>query len=110
MPSEPALRRLRVFVASPADVAAERKRVDTVLARMNPALESASEIRLDPWRYEVDAIPGLGVPQELINPDLDQADIVVAILWNSLGTPGAGGRTGTEEEILRAIERRPAHG
>lgn len=90
----------RVFVASPGDVQPERDAVKAAIERINNTTAAAQGKHLDLWRWEERAIPGLHPdgPQKLINPELDEADVVVIILWNRLGA-------GTAEETTRAIER-----
>ncbi|MEM7306150.1 MAG: ATP-binding protein [Planctomycetota bacterium] len=104
-PEPQSVRRLRVFVASPGDMAAERECLPDVVARLNRGIGRADSVHIDLWRWEVDARPGLGEPQDLINPDLDQADIVLVLLWKRMGTPTATASSGTEEEITRAVRR-----
>lgn len=98
-------RLVRVFVASPADVRNERDAMSGVIDRINDTLGEERCARLILWRWERQAVPSLGEPQDLINPELDRADIVVVILWNRFGTVGAKGMTGTQEEVLRSVQR-----
>lgn len=74
-----------------------------VIRRINETLGEILSLQLSLWSWERQAPPSLGEPQDLINPHLDKADIVVAILWNRFGTQGSKGMTGTQEEVLRAI-------
>ncbi|MEM7305782.1 MAG: SUMF1/EgtB/PvdO family nonheme iron enzyme [Planctomycetota bacterium] len=104
-PEARSARLLRVFVASPGDVQPEREALSGVVERINATDGEERGVRLDLWRWEKRATPGLGEPQDLINPELDQADVVVVVFWNRFGTVGAKGMTGTQEEVLRSIER-----
>ena len=92
---------LRVFVASPGDVKAERDVMAHVIERVNDTLGEENALRLTLFRWEKQAVPGLGEPQPQLNPDLDRADIVVAIFWSRLGTIGGAGMTGTQEAAAR---------
>lgn len=96
---------MRVFVASPRDVQEERSRMPKVIASLNRTLGKLLNVTVELWRWEVDAPPALGEPQALIDPELDQADVVLVIFWNRFGTPDSAGTTGTESEVLRALER-----
>lgn len=96
---------IKVFVASPGDVAEERGRLPAIVERVNRRVARAAGLHLQLWRWEEDAVPGLGEPQTLINPEVDQADIVVLLLWSRLGTPTARAASGTVEELERAFER-----
>lgn len=110
MPKHDTVRRLRVFVASPGDVGPERASLPEVVARLNRGIGRADGVDLDLWRWEVDAHPALGEPQALINPELDEADVVVVILWKRMGTPTASAASGTEEELVRSVRRWRATG
>src|SRR5205807_4662372 len=63
------------------------------------------------WRIELlgweDTLPGGGRPQDLINADVDNADLFIGCLWRRWGTTtGSNGKTGFEEEFDRAFDRR----
>lgn len=99
------VRLIRVFVASPGDVREERSRVRGVIDRVNERHALHEGILLEPWLWEMDAVPDVGRVQELINPTLDSAAIVVLILWNRIGSPSGKAESGTVEEFDRAFER-----
>jgi hypothetical protein len=96
---------MRVFVASPRDVWDERSRMPKVVESLNKTLGVMANIVVELWRWEVDAPPAAGEPQALINPELDQADVVVVVFWNRFGLQTQDGRTGTESEVMRSLER-----
>ena len=100
-------RSIRLFVASPGDVAAERALLPDVVKRLNRVVAQPLGAHLDLWRWEDDASPGLhrGGPQALIDPQVDRADLVLVILWNRFGTPTPTHGSGTEQEIERAVAR-----
>lgn len=62
-------------------------------------------VRFSHWK--TDATPDLSDRgQGVINRQIiDKADILVAILWNRFGTPTGKAKSGTEEEIRRAIQQ-----
>src|SRR5260370_31041477 len=95
---------LKVFLASPGDVAKDRRRLEQVVDQLNTDLR-AHRIVLDLWTWEKNATPGFGRAQDLINPHLDDADFVVALFWNRLGTPTTRASSGTVEELQRAFRR-----
>lgn len=95
----------RVFVASPGDVREERGVVPAVVDRVNKTIGKELGLHLESWAWDLDATPAAGEPQEVINPELDQAHIVIVILWNRLGTPTPRAASGTVEEFTRAFER-----
>jgi len=98
-------RHFHVFVASPGDVQAERERVPGIVEQVNKAVGPELGLHLQPWLWDMDAVPSAGEPQEVINRELDQADIVVVILWNRMGTPTGRAPSGTAEEFSRAFAR-----
>lgn len=101
----PILRRVRVFVASPGDVKAEREKATEVIEHLNKNVAMAKGVLLDPWLWEVDADPIIGRAQESINTKLDEAAIVILILWNRLGMPTGEAASGTVEEYETAVRR-----
>ena len=70
MPSEAKI--LRVVVASPGDVQAERDRVPVVVAELNRGVAADRGLRLEVYRWETDVYPGFHAegPQGLIDPIL----------------------------------------
>lgn len=104
------LRRLRVFIASPKDVAEERAAVHGIIDEINTLVAFKQGIMLVPFLWEVDAPPRADQPQRVINRYLDEAAIVVVILWNRLGTPTGQAASGTTEEYERAVAHQAANG
>lgn len=94
---------LRVVVASPTDVNAERDRVLSVVEDLNKGVAADRRLRLEVIRWETDSYPGFHLegPQGLIDPILriEDSDIVIGIFWKRFGTPSKEGTTGTEHEI-----------
>ncbi|MBV9671450.1 MAG: hypothetical protein JO076_01315 [Verrucomicrobia bacterium] len=116
MPPERAYRKIRVFIACPGDVEDEKARLLKVIESLRFDAD-AHGFFLDPieWRQ---CVPDLGLPQEVIFEQVkpEAWDIFIAILWTRFGTPCGvfdveTGRelTGTEAEIVRAIEIHRAH-
>lgn len=98
---------LRVFIASPSDLEPERRAIKEVVDTLNVAFgkEVTWQIELLGWE---DILPGFGRPQELINDDVDRADVFVGFLWRRWGSsPGHPPyQSGFEEEFERALARR----
>jgi formylglycine-generating enzyme required for sulfatase activity len=99
------VRKIRIFVASPSDVQAERDRMEAVRDALNQTLGARLGIAVELWRWEKDQRPKLGDVQALINEELDEADIVVALFWKKFGDPTKRAPSPTAEEVLRTIER-----
>src|SRR5207253_9564278 len=54
--------------------------------------------------------PGAGRPQELINADVDKANLLIGCVWRRWGTEAGNGKTGFQEEFERALDRRSKSG
>ena len=119
-------RHLRVFLASPGDVAEERKLALEVLDRLpdDPVFRDRITIRTIAWDKPGAGTPMLATltPQEAIKqglPEPSECDIVIVILWSRMGTPlpsewtkpdGSLYRSGTEWEYCNALEAAEQHG
>ena len=105
---------LKVFVASPDDVAEERKSLAKLVADINDVLAFLTPekpLSLELVRYETHSYPDIGAPQEVINREIPgDYDIFIGIMWRRAGTPTASAPSGTIEEFNRARERRDKHG
>jgi len=99
---------LRIVVASPNDLKAERAIVPRVVEGLNKGIAADRGLRLEVTRWETDTYPGFHPegPQGLIDPILhiEDCDVVIGIFWKRFGTPTKDGTTGTEHEIRRAYE------
>src|SRR2546421_326447 len=98
----------RIVVASPGDVAQERKLLARVVDDLNHGLAGHLGIRLELWRWETDSFPGFHPqgPQGQIDRamDIEHCDVVIGIFWKRFGTPTTDAKSGTEHELRRAIE------
>ena len=104
MPKEATV--LKVFVASPSDVAAEREALAHAVDSIN-SIFAETTIRLELIRWEHDASPDLGEvdAQAVVNRQAEDCDIFVGIVWKTIGQPTQRAESGTIEEFERAIER-----
>lgn len=105
------LKSLRIFAASPSDVASERTKLDNVINSLQPMADYLG-LKLDVVDWRV-VVPDAGRPQQVIFDQLQPTswDIFVGILWHRFGTPpgakdktGKGFLSGTEEEFKTAYE------
>ena len=119
-------RHLRVFLASPGDIAEERQLALEVLDRLpdDPVFRDRITIRTIAWDKPGAGTPMLATitPQEAIAKGLtppSDCDIVIVILWSRLGTPlpadwkkpdGSPYHSGTEWEYCNALEAAEQHG
>ena len=99
---------LKVVVASPGDVQAERDTLEKVVAELNRGIAADRDLRLELARWETDTYPGFHVdgPQGLIDPILkiEDCDILIGIFWGRFGTPTKDAQSGTEYEIRTAYQ------
>ncbi|AVD92377.1 hypothetical protein C4Q27_08070 [Pseudomonas sp. SWI36] len=102
---------IKVFLASPGDVAEERKVAKTIVDDFNSQLADALGYQLELVGWE-DTLPGVGRPQAIINRDLDGCDLFIGMLWKRWGTPpGTEPYTsGFEEEFNRSMTRNAKEG
>ena len=107
-------RHLKILVASPGDVDAERKIVEKVIEDWNIRNGEERKMVLEAVLWEKHAAPrsrgeGEG-PQEHINRQIvDDCDCVIGIFWNRIGTPTPMAAGGAVEEVQRmmTILKRP---
>lgn len=98
---------LSIFLASPSDVADERKIVDKVVTELNATSLKSLDIQLDLINWEKSTYPSFGThAQSVINEQIgDDYDIFLGIIWTRLGTPTPQSESGTVEEFERAYSR-----
>jgi hypothetical protein len=102
---------IKVFLASPGDLAEERKIAKVIIDDFNSQLADALGYQVELVGWE-DTLPGVGRPQAIINRDLDGCDLFIGMLWKRWGTP-PGTETytsGFEEEFNRSMARNTEHG
>jgi tetratricopeptide (TPR) repeat protein len=113
-PDEKSMRVLQVVAVSPGDVTAERDVLKEVVDELNREVAPSRGYRLSLWRWETDAGSGLHLagPQGLIDDmmKIQDADIVIGIIWKRFGTPTAEAESGTEHELRRAWAAWKQHG
>jgi hypothetical protein len=99
---------LKVVVASPGDVQAERDTLPGVVDELNRSTAADRHRRLEIKSWQTDAFPGFHVdgPQGLIDGVLkiEDCDVLIGIFWKRFGTPVRDAASGTEHEIMLAYE------
>jgi hypothetical protein len=99
---------LRIVVASPGDVQAERDVLPAIAEELNSGIAVSYGLRLEVGRWETDGYPGFHPegPQGLIDPVLriEDCDVLIGIFWKRFGTPTQDAQSGTEHEFRRAYE------
>jgi hypothetical protein len=78
----------------------ERSRFPRVLETVNNLRAHSLGFHLEPIGWER-VIPSFGRPQQLINEELNVADLVIIMFWNRIGSPSSSksDKTGTLEEF-----------
>ncbi len=98
--NKPPARIVKVLVASPSDVAAERKIAEEVILGWH-SRHPNSGIMLDPVLWESRAAPqGGDRVQEILNKQIvNQCDMVIGIFWTRIGTDTGVAPGGAVEEV-----------
>ena len=96
---------LKIMIASPEEVAEERKVVTGAIYRWNDANASVRRLVLLPVKWETQNTLPVGVSsQTVINRQLlDDADIVIGIFGTHAGAPTKDDVSGTVEEIKKHV-------
>lgn len=102
---------VRVFIASPSDVQAERRLVIDAIQKLNPRLERLFGCTLVAvnWESFADLVARKGQQvQDAIMPYLRSSHVFVGIIHRRYGSPAytRRGKSGTEEEFLTALKQR----
>jgi hypothetical protein len=102
------IRTIRVFIASPGDLAVERAAFKQVLEELNAGFGDALDIKFEPLGWE-DTLASTGRrSQEVINREIDRCDVLILAMHRRWGqaAPDAQPYTSyTEEEFHRALAR-----
>lgn len=96
---------VNVMIASPSDVAKERRNIRDVIHEWNAIHSADQQIVLMPLGWETHASPKMGdSAQNIINKQvLDRCDLLIAVFWTRLGSPTGESPSGTVEEIERHL-------
>lgn len=100
---------LRVFLASPGDVSAERDSVEKIIIETNRTIGEANGVRVEVTRWETDTRAAWGRDgQAIINQLIEKRahDAFVVLFWNRFGTPTPRAKSGTLEEFKGALKQR----
>jgi len=110
------MKRLRIFISSPGDVAAERTLAKRVIERLQGEFEGRAELEPILWEHEP-LVATSTFQDQIVRPS--DTDITVSILWSRLGTrlpaqftrsDGSRYASGTEYEFEDAVEGFRNHG
>lgn len=106
--SDKPTRTIKVFIASPGDLAVERRAFKDTIDDLNNGFGRGADVEFVPLGWE-DAFSTVGRrSQSVINDDVDACDVFVLAMWRRWGqeAPDAGPYDSyTEEEFYRALGR-----
>ncbi len=96
---------LEVLIASPAETEDQRQAIRSAVVNWNSSNARYLGVVLLPVMWETHTYRDLaGPPQAMINKQIvDDADILIATFWTTVGTPTAAAPSGTVEEIERFL-------
>ncbi|EGR2354505.1 DUF4062 domain-containing protein [Vibrio alginolyticus] len=97
----------KVFLASPSDVATERKIAREVINKWNDLHSEKTGIILQAIGWESHSYPAMGDrAQGILNKQiLQDADFLIGMFWTRIGTPTGNHESGTLEEIREHINK-----
>lgn len=77
---------VKVFLASPGDLADERRAVNAVVNELNAEYAEAFRYQVELVGWE-DTVSVYGRPQAIINRELERCELFVGLMWKKWGTP-----------------------
>ncbi len=98
------MKKLRIFAASPSDMATERAEIETVVLMLKPTADELNiVVDVTDWRT---AVPNMGRTEQVILDQLKPTtwDVFIGILWHRFGTPPGGNHPQTQQEYLGGTE------
>ncbi len=104
----PAQRVIKVFIASPGDLAIERRAFKDKVDELNKGFGRGANVTFEPLGWE-DALAQFGRrSQSVINKDIDACDVFILLMWRKWGQDAPDAKpysSYTEEEFHRALAR-----
>ncbi len=96
---------IRVVIASPGDLEAERKSIPPLFVKWNHANRG---VHLVPEMWETASVPTYGDhPQHILTDQIvEKGDLLVALFWTKIGSPTPSSPSGTIEEIREFVRRK----
>jgi hypothetical protein len=88
---------VKVFLASPSDLAPERLIAKEIVDKLNKQWAEFFSLQVELVGWE-DSTSAYGRPQDIINQDLVQCEFFIGMLWHEWGKPNGRYNSGFEEE------------
>lgn len=95
---------LRIFLASPSDVKAEREMIFALKDDLDLIIGKDKNIKFEIVNWERNSYPGIGDDaQDVINNEIkDEYEIFIGVFWSRFGSPTKRYESGTVEEYEKA--------
>jgi len=97
------IKQIKLFISCPGDIIDELNSIEVIVKEINKTFGELSNFSIQIVHWNEDTYTDIGEDgQEVINNQIEY-DILIGILWMKLGTPTKRDKSGTVEEINRAI-------
>ncbi|MRX67852.1 hypothetical protein SAMN06265349_105227 [Flavobacterium resistens] len=99
------INQIKIFISCPGDIKEEIESIELIINEINKTSGKRDDYALELLNWKYDTYTDIGSDgQEVINNQLEhQYDILIGILGSRAGTPTKRDKSGTIEEINRAI-------
>lgn len=98
------IKQINLFISCPGDIIDEIYSIEVIVKEINKTFGNIGHFAIQIVHWNEDTYTDIGQDgQEIINNQIDY-DILIGILWMRLGTPTNREKSGTVEEINRAIK------
>lgn len=99
------INQIKIFISCPGDIKEEVESIELIINEINKTSGKRDDYALELLNWKYDTYTDIGSDgQEVINNQLEhQYDILIGILGSRAGTPTKRDKSGTIEEINRAI-------
>jgi hypothetical protein len=97
---------LKLFISCPSDITSELDSIRLLVDEINKTTGKQGGYIIDTLNWDIDTYTAIGTDaQDAINNQIeDEYDILVSLIWQKLGTPTKRDKSGTVEEINRALD------
>ncbi len=102
------VKQIKLFVSCPGDISHELDSIKLIVDEINKTSgeQNSYVLRLISWKTDTYTQKGSDA-QEVINNQIEgQYDVLIGLLWLRLGTPTKRDKSGTVEEINRALNNK----
>jgi len=99
------VKQIKLFVSCPGDISDELDSIKLVVQDINDTIGEYSSYVIKILNWKTDTYTQIGSDaQEVINEQIDSKyDILLGLIWSRIGTPTKRDKSGTVEEINRAL-------